>query len=342
MAHPNPILVEVTRGETSSGHFVESCHRGACAVVNAAGEVLHAWGDINSLVYPRSALKPIQAIPFVESGAVNAFALGDVDIAMACASHNSEPLHVKRVMDWLGHLGLTVNDLECGACDAISLDVTKSMSRAGETFTRAHNNCSGKHAGFLTTALHMGEATKDYIQPHHPVQMRVTQTIEEMCGVSLQTVPCSSDGCGIPVFAFPLVALARGMARMTSNDLGPTRGSAAKRVLRAMAAHPECVAGTKRFDTRMMQACGGAVLTKGGAEGVHVAVIPDQGLGIALKIDDGAIRASELAMGFVLDGLGLLSAEARTLVADLIEQPVKTTLGARVGELRKGMDISFE
>ncbi|MBL4613808.1 MAG: asparaginase [Magnetovibrio sp.] len=322
MDQANPVLVEVTRG-----NFVESQHRGACVVVDARGEVLHAWGDVEHLVYPRSSLKPIQALPLIETGAADHFNLNSEHIALACASHNSEPFHVERVTAWLDHIGLDVDDLECGPCEAISLDVTKAMSAHAQTFTRAHNNCSGKHTGFLTTALHMGEPTKGYIQPDHPVQLRITATIEELTGTSLAGVPCSSDGCGIPVFAFPLVALARGIGALCSTKLGAVRGAAAQRILAAMAAHPELVAGTKRFDTRLMSACDGVVLAKGGAEGVHIAAIPAKGLGIALKVDDGTIRASELAMACVLDGLGVLSDQARAGIEDLIECPIDTTLG---------------
>ncbi len=347
MSTANPILVEVTRGQTQDGALAESCHRGAAAVVNSAGDVVHAWGDIDALVYPRSTLKPVQALPLLETGAADHFGIGTQEIALACASHNSEPIHVARVRAWLGRIGLGVDDLECGpsgggTCESISLEVTKAMSRAGETFTRAHNNCSGKHTGFLTTALHMGEPTQGYIGRDHAVQRRVTDALEEMSGETLDYAPCSSDGCGIPVFAFPLVGLARAMARMTSDRLGRTRGNGVKRVLDAMTAHPDMVAGAKRFDTRIMQACKGTVLTKVGAEGVHAAIVPGKGLGVALKIDDGATRASELAMGCILDGLGALDDVARATIADLIEAPIRTTLGERVGEVRRGVDLKFD
>jgi len=336
MDQANPVLVEVTRGD-----FVESRHRGSAVVVNTAGEVVQAWGDVERLVYPRSALKPIQALPLIETGAAARWGLGLEEIALACASHNSEPFHVGTVVRWLDRVGLGIDDLECGPCEALSLDVTKQMSRAHIDFTRAHNNCSGKHAGFLSTALHMGEPTKDYIQPDHPVQRRVTAAIENLSGASLAHVPCSADGCGIPVFAVPLVALARGQAAMLAHKPGTVRGDACRTILDAMAAHPEMVAGTDRFDTRMMRALGGSVLTKIGAEGVHVAILPDQGFGIALKMDDGAMRASELAMACVLDGLGVIDDAAKTVIGDLIERPINTTLGDRVGEIRRGDGLVF-
>lgn len=341
MTSANPVLVEVTRAKQ-----VESRHRGACAVVRANGEIVHAWGDVDSLVYPRSSLKPIQALPLIDTGAADYFAVTPQEIALACASHNSEAFHVDQVTAWLARVGLGVDDLECGpggdgTCESISLNVTKSMSRAGEVFTRAHNNCSGKHTGFLTTALHLGEPTKGYIDAHHPVQLRVAEAVEEMTGVALKTLPCGIDGCGIPVYAIPLRALALGMARMVGGEPGTARTAAALHITSAMAAHPLCVAGSGRFDSRVMSACGGTVLTKGGAEGVHIAMLPQLGLGIALKMDDGTIRASELAMGCVLDGLGLLEAGVRSQLLDLIEQPIKSTLGERVGEIRRGPGLIF-
>lgn len=341
MAHTaNPPLVEVTRSGA-----VESFHRGACAVVHASGEIVHAWGDVEALVFPRSALKPIQALPLIETGAAAACAASDAEIALACSSHNSEATHVGAVRAWLQRLGLGEKDLECGPRDggraeAISLDVTKNLCRSGETFTRAHNNCSGKHSGFLATAMHMNEPTVGYIEPNHPVQRRVTQTIEDMTGVSLSAAPCGGDGCGIPVFAFPLVALARGMARMTADDLGDARGAAAKRILHAMSAHPHHVAGTGRFDTRVMEACADSLIVKGGAEGVHIAIAPSRKIAVALKVDDGAIRGSELAMGAVLEALGLFSADQRTALGDLIETPILNTIGRPVGALRKSKDFS--
>lgn len=336
MFEANPVLVEVTRAG-----FVESRHRGACVVVDDKGHIVQSWGDVEALVYPRSALKPLQALPLIESGAADHYGLSDEEIALACASHNSQPFHTSRIQTWLERLGLNGDDLECGPGEPISLDVSKSLSKNGESLTRIHNNCSGKHAGFLTTALHLGVPTENYIKPDHPVQQRIKQVVEDMTGVSLDTLPCGADGCGIPVYAFPLKALATGMGRMMDDDLSPTRVSAAKRVRAAMAAHPHCIAGGKRFDTRVMTATKGAVLVKGGAEGVHIAMIPDRKLAIALKVDDGAIRASELVMGCVLDGLGFLDEKARTVLADLIEMPINTTLGDRAGEIRRGSGLVF-
>ena len=330
MTQPNPVLIEATRGRV-----VECRHRGSCVVVNVKGDVLHAWGDVDQKVYPRSALKPLQALPLIETGAADAYDVSPEEIALACGSHNSDHDHVERVKSWLARIELTADDLECGPSEAISLDVTKVMARDGEAFSRAHNNCSGKHAGFLTTARYQGEDTQGYIKPDHPVQQRVSRAIEDMTGADLSAVPCSADGCGIPVFAIPLISLARGMASMIAPTTGgEERMASTHRVLEAMAHHPRMVAGAGRFDTRVMEATDGEILVKGGADGVHIAMVPSAGLGIALKIDDGAIKASEQAMGFVLDQLGLLKGEARDALEDLIEKPIFNTIGERVGELR--------
>lgn len=331
MTEANPILVDVTRG----GH-AESRHRGACAIVAANGAVLRAWGDVDRPVYPRSAIKPIQALPLLESGAADRFAFTEEEVALACASHNSEAGHVERVLALLRRLGLGEGDLECGPHDPINIEVMKAHCRAGHEMGRAHNNCSGKHAGFLAVALHLGAPTQGYVLPGHPVQQRVSAAIAEMSGAKLADAPAGTDGCGIPVFGIPLRNLARAMARMTADDLPAPRLSACRRILAAMGAHPYLVAGAERADTRIMQATGGRVVSKMGAEGVHVAVVTERKLAVALKIDDGASRAAEVAMCNILDGLGVFDASARAALSDLLVKPVLSTRGVPVGDIRKG------
>ncbi|PHS76668.1 MAG: L-asparaginase II [Rhodospirillaceae bacterium] len=336
MPKANPVLVEVTRA-----NLVESRHRGACVIVQSSGEIVKSWGDVEALVYPRSALKPLQALPFIETGAADHYDVSLQEIALACASHNSEPFHTTRISAWLDRLGLGPDDLECGPGEPLSLNVSKALYKSGEKLTRVHNNCSGKHTGFLATALHMGVPTKGYIKPDHPVQQQINQVLEDMTGASLSTLPCGTDGCGIPVYGLPLTALAKGLAKMMADDLPAPRAQATKRVMAAMAACPHCIAGDERFDTRVMTQTKGAVLVKGGAEGVHIAMIPERKLAIALKIDDGTIRASELAMGCILNELGVFDADAQNVLADLIEMPIYTTLGERAGEIRRGPDFVF-
>ncbi len=325
-----PVLVEVTRGGA-----VESRHRGAFAVVDAAGAVVLAAGRIYAPVFPRSAVKPLQALPLVESGAAAAFGLGRREVALACASHRGEPAHVEAVRDWLGCAGLDGDALECGAHPPMSADAAAALARLGEPPTALHNNCSGKHAGFLCTAVHLGEDPRGYIQPGHPVQRRVTAALTEMTGTDLQDAPCGCDGCGIPAFAMPLGAIARGMARMADPaGLGPERGRAAAAILDAMAAEPFFVGGTGSFVTECMAVAGDSVRVKVGAEGVYAAALPRLGYGLALKIEDGAFRAADVAMASVLRRLGCFGTAQEHALARFLQPTVHNVAGRPVGTMR--------
>lgn len=296
----NPVLVEVTRGGA-----VESSHRGAAVVMDPAGGVVAAWGDVDRPVYPRSAVKPLQALPLIETGAAERFSVGDEEIALAAASHSGEPEHVALVTAWLERMGLGAGDLECGPHAPMDEAAAAELSRAGGQPSAIHNNCSGKHTGFLATALHLGEETRGYVKPGHPVQERMVEVLSEMGSHDLTDAPRGSDGCGIPVIAMPLRAMALGLARLANpDDLAPARTAACRRVFAAMAAHGRLVAGRGRFDTLALEAASGAFVVKTGAEGVYVAAM--EGYGVALKIDDGAKRASETAMAAILHHLGVL------------------------------------
>jgi L-asparaginase II len=326
----DPVLVEVTRGS-----IAESWHRGVAAIVDASGKVLSHWGDFERPVYPRSAIKSLQAIALVESGAAEAFDLSDEELALACASHGGEPGHAERVAVWLERIGCTVDDLECGAHAPSYAPAAEALARAGEEPTPLHNNCSGKHAGFLTTARHLGEPTKDYRLYGHPVQQRVLGILEQMTGQDLGDAPWGLDGCSIPTIAIPVGALAMAMARLADpKDLPERRIDAVLRIRSAWGGNPFFVAGTGRFDTAVMEATGGRVLVKTGAEGVYCACLPDFGLGIALKIDDGAGRASEVAMAALLDHVGALGESAREVLANRIRPRVRTRRGFEAGEIR--------
>jgi L-asparaginase II len=326
----NPILVETTRGE-----MVESRHTGAAAVVDASGRVVRFWGDIDAPVFARSAIKPLQALPLVESGAADRFGLGNVEIALACASHRGEPIHVETVRRWLERADLGPRDLECGAHAPGNAAAAEALIRAGEAPSAVHNNCSGKHSGFLTTARHLGEPTRGYIAPEHPVQRRVTAVLEEMSGLDLSRAPRGTDGCGIPVIGISLRGMARAMARLADPKGLPTdRAAAAKRILDAMAATPLMVSGTGTFNTVVMTVAGATVRLKTGAEGVYCAVLPGLGYGVALKIDDGAARASEVAVGAILDSLGAFSEAQRATLAPQLRPIVRNVAGREVGEIR--------
>lgn len=311
----NPILVEVTRGA-----LVESVHRGAVAIADASGAIRLSLGDIESPVYPRSSLKPIQALPLVESGAADA--LSDEEVALACASHSGEPMHVDRVALWLERIGCSEPDLACGPQAPRYEPALEDMLRADEKPTRLHNNCSGKHTGFLTLAKHLKAPLEGYVDVMHPVQQAVLTSLKDLCGVS--DPPWGVDGCAAPNFAMPLSAFARALAHIAGY-----RTPGASRILRAMAAHPELVAGTGRSCTTLMRASRGKAVVKIGAEGVYAAMVPESGLGIALKIDDGTGRAAETAVAALLEKLGALEAGF-----GLVRAPVLNTRGSTVGERR--------
>ncbi len=327
MGRLNPVFVEVTRGD-----MVESRHRGAAAVVDAGGAVVHSWGDVERPVFSRSAIKPLQALPLIETGAAERFGVSDTEIALACGSHGGAPEHVRPVAAWLERIGLAAGDLECGAHPPTDEAAAGALLRAGEEPSPLHNNCSGKHAGFLTTAVHLGEATAGYVAPDHPVQKRIEGTLAELGGIRLEGAARGTDGCAIPVIAMPLTAIARAMARLADpRDLAPVRAAAARRILAAMTGHPYLVSGRERFDTVAIEAGGGAFVVKIGAEGVYVAAVPRLGLGVALKIDDGARRAAEAVMAALLRHLGALDEKAQAALKTYLDRPVLSRAGVRVG-----------
>src|SRR5262245_29750133 len=322
-----PVVIEVTRGPV-----VESRHEGIAAVVKPDGTVVASWGDIDAPVLPRSANKPIQAMAFVESGAVERFELGNEHIALACASHSGEKRHVETVRAWLGKVGLSETDLECGTHPPRLQATIEELVREGKTPTQAFNNCSGKHSGFLTTAVQYGEPTRGYIKYDHPVQRRLREVMTDLCGSDANSFPYGTDGCGIPTLATPLKSLARAMASMADpSQLSNRHAEAAGRIRAAMNAEPFMMAGTGSFGTRINTALSGVVKAKGGAEGVYCAMLPTLGMGIALKMRDGAARASEVAMAALLGHLGVLPADQRDAV---IHPPVKNVVGLLVGEVR--------
>lgn len=326
----NPVLVEVTRGT-----LVESIHCGSIAIADARGKIIFSLGDVETPIYPRSALKPIQALPLIESGAADAFGLGAEDIALACASHSGEPMHTARVAKWLAHIGCDESDLACGPHPPRHEPTWVEMIRRGEKPTRLHNNCSGKHAGFLTVAKHWDIAAKGYERFDHPVQQEVKATLSRLSDVS--NLPFGIDGCTAPNFALPLQGFARALAKLADpSSLDPVLGDAAGKIVQAMVRFPELVSGTGRACASLMRSSGGRAAVKAGAEGVYAGIVLELGLGIALKIDDGAARAAETAIAHLLDRLGLLGNDkpARTI----LNAPVLNTRGETVGE-RRASDV---
>jgi L-asparaginase II len=326
----NPVLVDVT-----CGTMVESRHRGAIAVLDAKGRVAEQGGDIDQPIYPRSAIKPLQAILLVESGAADRFGLTDEHLTLASASHNGEPMHTERVTSWLARLGLSVADLECGKQMPIHGPSAEALIKAGEKPTAVHNNCSGKHSGFLSVCVHEGWPTKGYTQPDHPVQQALLRLFEELGDSTLADGPRGTDGCGIPVFGYTLRQMALALARLADpSDLAPARAEACRRVQAAIPRNPLLIAGTGRWDSAVLAAVGKDLVVKGGAEGVHAAALPSKGLGIALKIDDGAGRASQIALGNALKQHGALTEAQLQALSSQLVQPLKNWAGTHVGEVR--------
>jgi len=336
MQQAHPILVEVTRGPD-----VESAHRGSAAVVDRRGRVVRFWGDMNETVYPRSAVKPIQAIPLVATGAARDLSVSDEEIALACASHTGEPAHTSRVADWLHRLGLSPADLECGAHPPGDRHSRYELYRLGQEPSPLHNNCSGKHAGFLTLCRHLGHPSQGYIDARHPVQTVVRDTLSAMTGCALDDAPCGIDGCGIPVYGIPLRGLAAAMMKFAAPEsLDDKTRDAVGAIRAAMTGHPYMVAGRERFCTRVIEALAPNVLVKTGAEGTCCAAVLDQGLGIALKIDDGAGRAAEVAVAAILRGLDAIDDSRYAALRATLEPDVLNVAGLKVGVIRASSMLS--
>ncbi|MGB3812349.1 MAG: asparaginase [Shinella sp.] len=285
----NPVLVEVTRG-----NLVESRHRGMVVAVDGDGKVVFSQGDIEAGVFPRSACKAMQGLPLVESGAADAYGFGNRELALACSSHSGEPEHARLAGAMLAAAGVDESVLECGAHWSFDQPVLIDQVRSLDHPTALHNNCSGKHAGFVCAACHTGKDLKGYVRYEHPVQAEIRGVMESLTGAALAADNCGVDGCSIPTYAMPLKSLAHGFARMaTGTGLAPVRAKAARRLVEACMAEPFYVAGTKRACTRLMKTAPGRIFAKTGAEGVFCAAIPEKGIAIALKCEDGTTRAAE-------------------------------------------------
>lgn len=324
----NPVLVEVLRGGA-----VESVHRGAVAVFDASGRAIFELGDIDVPVFPRSAVKAMQALPLVESGAADALGFGNRELALACASHSGEPEHAALAAEMLARAGLGEQALECGAHWPSSQRATIDLARKADGPSQLHNNCSGKHSGFLSVCSHCGIDHTGYVAAGHELQEMVRDAMAGVTGARLDAENRGIDGCSIPTYAIPLRALAQGFARMVSGQgLGVVRAQAARRLMEACMAEPFLVAGTGRFDTVLMEAGAGRVFVKTGAEGVYCGALPGQGIGFALKCGDGAARGAEVACAALL--ARLMGEDAPSVLAELQRPVLKNWHSIEVGSLR--------
>ncbi|MGZ5747156.1 MAG: asparaginase [Caldimonas sp.] len=333
----NPILVEAMRGGVP-----ESVHRGAVAVVDADGALVASIGDVERPIFPRSAVKVLQALPLVESGAADQLGLAEEELAVACASHNGELAHTAVVARMLGKAGLDASALECGTHWPYRESVQRELAAAAIEPNALNNNCSGKHAGFLCLACRLGGGAdlrrfaRGYVGPDHPVMRAVTAALQATTGFDLDRTPRGTDGCSIPTFAIPLRHLALAFARVGSGvGLSAGHAAAAKRLRGAVARHPFMVAGTGRFDTRVMERLGERVFCKVGAEGVFCAAFPERGFGVAIKIDDGNnARAAEVAMAATIEAFVGLDAADASFMRGLSDVTLRNWNEIEVGALR--------
>jgi L-asparaginase II len=355
----NPILVEVLRGGC-----VESAHAGAVAVLDADGAVVASLGDISRPVFPRSAVKLLQALPLVESGAADRLGLGAEELALACASHNGESEHVRTAAAMLAKAGLDAAALECGTHWPYFELAQRALAQRGERPSALHNNCSGKHAGMLLATKLMDVPSSRYIDPDHPAQVLMRLTVAEFAGLDPEEIPIAIDGCGVPAFYLSLHRTAYAYARMMATSEGPTAPGALERyaasashIVEAMTTFPYFVGGAATITTPLMESFGGELLAKEGAEGFYaMAISPslrseltdrlelaeDVALGVAIKIHDGGTsdRARYPAILRTLEILGI-DISARRGLQKYRETGIRNHAGTLVGDVRAEFDLEF-
>jgi L-asparaginase II len=328
------------RIEAIRGPAVESVHRIHAAVTDVTGRLIATAGDPSLLTFWRSAAKPFQALPLVEDGVLRRFGLGADALALACASHSSEPRHLEISDRMLAAIGCTEADLACGPHPPLGPKVAREVTARGITVTPRWSNCSGKHAGMLALARHHGWPVHGYELAGHPVQERIMQCITRWTGLAAGEFVLAVDGCTVVCHGLPVTAMARAYANLAA---APT--SALATVRDAMLAHPGLIAGEGRICTDLMLAMPGQVIAKVGAEGIHCAAIPAAGIGIALKVEDGDMRASGPALVAILRALGPRLPQAARLpegaLQSTVVHPVRNTRGARVGESRPAGTLRF-
>ncbi|CUH64702.1 L-asparaginase II [Thalassovita gelatinovora] len=325
MTNPIP-MAEIWRGE-----FLENVHLGHAVICDDTGQIVEAWGDPEAVVLPRSSSKMIQALPLVESGAADKAGLTEEHLALACASHNAAAIHIDRVQAWLDHIGCTDDDFRCGPQQPRDTEIRNQLIRAGEAPCQIHNNCSGKHTGFLTLARHLG-AGPEYVDIDHPVQQAILEAFEDVADET--SAGFAIDGCSAPNHASSLHGMARAMAFFAAADAGQgQRAAAAQRLRQAMVSYPELVAGEGRACTELMRATQGRVALKTGAEAFFIAIVPERKLGIALKIVDGTTRGAECAITAILVKLGLLDPKHPATLKRM-NAPIRNWRGIETGSIR--------
>lgn len=326
---PASLDVIVTRGDR-----VESVHRVHAAVVDADGALLHSVRNPQLIAWWRSCAKPFQVMPFLASGGLDERGWGANELALACASHGGEPEHVALARQMLESMGLEEGDLACGPHEPLAARGAIVLRESGQRPSRLHNNCSGKHAAMLARALQQGVSAAGYERADHTVQQDCRRSVAEWTGVELESLGVAVDGCGVSVFALPLANMARSYAKLANQALHGHEPS--RRIVSAMTGQPFLVGGTDRFDTLLMEASGGNVLSKIGAEGVHTFAIIDRAIGFAVKVEDGTPRAQFPAVLALLDAFGALPDTLPDSLAEFRQRTIRNTRGEEVGIIRIG------
>lgn len=333
------VVANVYRGEQ-----VESSHLGHIAVVDQYGTLLYSYGDPQRLTFARSSMKPLQAIPIVETGTADRYQLEPADLSLCCASHSGEPRHRQRALGMLERAGQLEATLQCGTHVPRHEDSYKELILEGKQLTPVYSNCSGKHAGMIATATHMGEDVATYLLPDHPVQQRIMDVVEDITGYPKAKIQLGTDGCGVPVHRLPLANYAWAFAKLAKPEAisNPVRRDAAKRVVEAMIAHPEMVGGENRYCTDLMTAYKGRIVGKAGAESVYCLGDREQGIGIAVKIEDGGARAINPVVNEVLRQLGIGLDGAWEELQAYTNPPITNMSGTVVGRIETTFQLKRE
>ena len=317
---------------STRGSAVENVFYGSVAVVDSSGRLIAQAGDIDAPIFTRSALKPLQALPLVANARFAEYGLSLQEIALLCSSHNGEAMHAEAAQRLLAKVGLTETALQCGNHEPYWYKWNNQRPEPGRRWSALFHNCSGKHSGMLLQAKLLASATETYLEPENAVQVNIRDAVAYACGLADPTAMVwGIDGCSAPNFAVPLVALARAFAWLARADDDPRYGRAPRLLFDAMSTHPEMVSGEGRSDLALAHAGRGDWIAKVGADGVQTLASRSRGIGIAAKVSDGSPKALMIAVGGVLEQLGMLDDAARAVLEPWLDVPIKSVRGIEVG-----------
>ncbi len=315
MKSRNPLVVEVTRGP-----LIESVHEVVCVIADKRKIIFGYMGNLDYVISPRSAIKPLQALPLLESGAFDAFKLSDKHLVLACASHRAEKHHLAALTEWLGLIQRTEADLKCGP----ALNSKSALT----------NNCSGKHLGMITAAMQLKFNPANYDSFEHPYQEFLRKHLTEISGIDFTKAPNGIDGCCIPTYGMSIQKLAMGMSIFVSEDVNPSLKRHCTRIIDAIKKYPEYLSGLNDFPHRVIEASAGRAILKTGAEGAYTGIMPQLGLVFALKVIDGNSRAAEVAALHIFKHYGALTATELEKLKEYTEPAVLNSRNEKVGVIR--------